>query len=263
MKTEAIKQELEKLIKNAHSIEIVTAYNADMLQFDDDQKDAVEAILKKFQNYKKAYSEFYTKSYRIVRAIAPERLEEFETFYTGNKKAKTLSYLDAGITHFLQDIVTRRYGEDDQNYFGKFRSGIEQQINILESILTSLDSSLFNIEAEIQFEVLQTEIEASKALHKSKQLRASGAVAGVVIEHHLKSVCDSKSSISFRKKNPTISDYNDALKANDVIDVVMWRLISRCADIRNLCVHSKDRDPTSDEVQDLIISAEKILAEIA
>ena len=64
------------------------------------------------------------------------------------------------------------------------------------------------------------------------------------------------------KKNPTISDYNDALKKIRIVDLVTWRLIGRCGDIRNYCVHSKERDPTPDEIDDVIRAAEKIIAEI-
>jgi hypothetical protein len=61
---------------------------------------------------------------------------------------------------------------------------------------------------------------------------------------------------------PAIADYNDALKEGGALDVPRWRAIQRLGDIRNLCVHAKDREPTKDEVQDLVIGAKKMITEL-
>ena len=52
------------------------------------------------------------------------------------------------------------------------------------------------------------------------------------------------------------------LKRNEIIDVPTWRLIQRLSDIRNLSVHAKEREPTKDEILDLIIGCEKLIAEL-
>ena len=87
--------------------------------------------------------------------------------------------------------------------------------------------------------------------------RAAGAICGVVLEKHFSGVCD-KRSIILKKKNPTIADYNDALKDN-AYDTIEWRRIQRLGDIRNLCDHSKDREPTKDEVEELISGTERTI----
>ncbi len=193
--------------------------------------------------------------------FAPERLEEFEVFYTGDKKAKSLDHLTAGATHYLLDIQTT-YGLEKRDYYSKFVSAVQSQIYILQSVFDNLDDVLFNLESEIHYGIFKTEIEVSKELLKHKQFRAAGAVAGVVIEEHLKLTCSNK-GIKFRKKNPSMSDYNEALKKDGHLDTVTWRLVSRCADIRNYCVHSKEREPTEDEIQDIIRGAEKVIAEVS
>jgi hypothetical protein len=55
---------------------------------------------------------------------------------------------------------------------------------------------------------------------------------------------------------------NEELKSHAAYDVPMWRLIQRLADIRNLCGHSKDREPTRSEVDDLIAGVEKVTKEL-
>ena len=76
--------------------------------------------------------------------------------------------------------------------------------------------------------------------------RAAGAVGGVVLERHLRQICE-RHKITFGKKNPGISDLNDLLKNNNVIEIPQWRAIQHLADLRNVCDHDKKVDPTASE----------------
>jgi len=78
-----------------------------------------------------------------------------------------------------------------------------------------------------------------------------------VLERHLGEVCSSH-QVVLQKKNPAISDYNDALKNAGVIDMAQWRFVQHLGDLRNLCDHSKTVDPTNEQVQDLIDGVAKI-----
>ena len=75
------------------------------------------------------------------------------------------------------------------------------------------------------------------------------------IECHLQKVA-SAHDVKLAKKNPTIADLNDPLKAASIIDMPAWRKISFLADVRNLCSHKKDTEPTKEQVEDLIQGAE-------
>lgn len=260
MANNKIKDELSDLIILGEKILYSGLYQDGEQQCSKDTEEILKKIAKELENYKKEYHIWYARACRCVRVLAPERLDEFEEYYRGQKNIKKLDHLSAGITHYFQGIVST-IGLDRQNYFGKFTSGIQEQINILESIKENVNDVLFNLESEIHYGIFKSEIDVARELKKHKQLRAAGAIAGVVIEEHLKISC-SNNGIKFRKKNPTISDYNDALKNEKIIDVVLWRLIGRCGDIRNYCVHSKERDPTPDEIDDIIQDAEKIIAKV-
>jgi len=86
-------------------------------------------------------------------------------------------------------------------------------------------------------------------------LRAAGAVVGVVIEGHLQKVA-SAHGIKIAKKHPTIADLNATLKAASIVDTAAWRKISYLADLRNLCSHKKDAEPTKPQIEELIQGAE-------
>lgn len=82
-------------------------------------------------------------------------------------------------------------------------------------------------------------------------------MGGVVLEKHLGEVCSSH-NVVLRKKEPAISDLNDALKGAGVIDTAQWRFVQHLGDIRNLCDHSKNIDPTDEQVQDFLLGVAKV-----
>lgn len=65
-------------------------------------------------------------------------------------------------------------------------------------------------------------------------------------------------SVKTRKKHPSIADFNDRVKKDGVLDVATWRQIQRLGDLRNLCDHNKQREPTKEEVTELIDGVDKI-----
>jgi len=133
-----------------------------------------------------------------------------------------------------------------------------KQLNIVKAASEKLDSALVDLTAILQADLFDSEIESARALAKAGYLRASGAICGVVIEKHLLQVCHSH-SIAIRKKKPGISDLNQALRDKDVVTVPQWRFIQHLADIRNICDHAKDREPTKEEIEDLVSGTEKVL----
>jgi hypothetical protein len=84
---------------------------------------------------------------------------------------------------------------------------------------------------------------------------------GVVIEGHLQKVASSH-GITVPKKNPTIAELNDPLKSAAVIDTPAWRKISFLADLRNLCSHKKEAEPTKMQVEELIQGAEWLMKNV-
>jgi hypothetical protein len=109
----------------------------------------------------------------------------------------------------------------------------------------------------VQADLFDSELAAARELLKKGFLRGAGVIAGVVLEGHLSQVCFNH-QVTIKKKSPTISDFYDLLKNNDVLDVPQWRLMQRLGDLRNLCGHKKEREPKKDEVTELIDGIEKV-----
>ena len=133
-----------------------------------------------------------------------------------------------------------------------------QQATIVDSVLEVFASGLNNIPQLVQADIFDSEIDTSKELLKKGFIRAAGAICGVVLEKHFSTVLNSH-SLSLSKKNPTINDYNELLKNQDIIDIPTWRHIQLLGDIRNLCDHDKKQEPLEDQVQTLIDGTDKII----
>ena len=100
-----------------------------------------------------------------------------------------------------------------------------QQLAMLKSVKPRFESSLFEIQQLVQADLFDSELDAARELHKKKFYRAAGALAGVVLESHLGQVCQDK-GIKFKKKNLTISDFNDALKKHGTLAVARLEIYS-------------------------------------
>lgn len=108
----------------------------------------------------------------------------------------------------------------------------------------------------VQADLFDNELDAAEEINKKGFRRGAGAIAGVVLEGHLATVCTNHKTTVPR--NPTISKLNDALKSTDVIDQPTWRLIQHLGDLRNLCDHKRGQEPTAEQIAELIAGVRKM-----
>ena len=201
--------------------------------------------------FKSEYQAWYTRALTVVKQLIPERLDEFISLYS-----------DKGSAHNIDRYLRGEYSSFfvDEAIVGATNRFL-QQYQILQSAQTRLDDILTNIHSLLQAEIMDNELDAASELLRAKHIRSAGTLAGVVLERHLAKVCYSR-NLTSRKKKPTLADWNDILKDANVYDIPTWRGIQRLIDIRNLCAHSGDRDPTREEVDELIRGVERIMKTI-
>jgi hypothetical protein len=180
--------------------------------------------------------------------------------YEKSRTRKALTFENYKIEDYLQGLTvsnpntfpaTRIVGPEAA--IPQFR----QQLAILNSAAARFESSLFEIRQLVQADLLDSELEEAEFLAKNKFTRAGGALAGVSLEKHLSQVCNNH-GVKLPKKDPTIAELNDALRTANVYDIPQWRAVQHLADLRNHCDHNKTREPTSDEVNELIDGVKKI-----
>lgn len=254
------KKDIEKLCDRGRLM--LRLYN----ELQDDYKESFDKLDPKLraniekESFKNKYNAWYNESLALIKQLAPERFEDFKSYYKREKR-KELTYETYTVSDYLIGLQSKRYGyevvAEPKNVVSKF----EQQLYIVQSLKERFDSSLYEIKQLLQAGIFDSEIATARELHKKGFLRAFGALCGVVMEKHLYQVCTNH-NLPIKKKNPAINDYNQVLNDNNITDVPTWRLIQRLADIRNLCDHNKEREPKDDEIEDLINGTDKILKEL-
>jgi hypothetical protein len=214
----------------------------------------------KLGNFAPLYESWYSKALVAVSQICPQRLPEFREAYRQEKR-KEVTFDTYTVSDFLIGLTVSRGGVPTFNTTNAFAMKLLRQVGIVHAAEELAKSVLFDIRGMLRAELLDSDLSAAKELLRAKQLRASGMICGVILETHLRSCCDAH-GVNISKKDPGIGDLNDLLRAAALYDVPMWRLIQRLADIRNLCGHRKERDPSPDEVGDLVSGTEKVIKEV-
>jgi hypothetical protein len=207
------------------------------------------------------YQNWYTKAIVLVRTLAPERLEEFTSYYDEPKR-KEINKLTYSIQDFIRGMIPIRdaYGKEPWDYYNTTFARVYNQLQILQSLETRIESVLSDVQGTLLSEIQDRELETAEELLKIN-LRAAGSLAGVILENHLQKIVKNH-RISVTKRNPNISDLNDLLKSNGVYDLVTWRNIQLLYDIRTKCAHKKDQEPTETEVRKLISGVNEVIKEI-
>lgn len=265
---ERFKNDLKQLVEQGEALELSMMMNLlgkdnfrqqVLTEYSDDKADSA---MNELPLFKSAYQEWYSESYILIKQLLPDRLENFRSYYEKPKTRKSVEYGNYVIQDFMQGLTVTRPTGDVIVGPSAALPQYQQQLAILRAAERRFDSSLFEIRQLVQADLFDSEIDVARELLKNKFFRAAGAVAGVVLEKHLKQVCDDH-GVKIRKSKPTLAVLNDALRDAGVIDVPPWRFNQHLADIRNLCDHHRAQDPTEEQVQDLIDGAAKVLKTIA
>ena len=199
--SEEIKTELNSLTEKLQ----------DLLNLAQDGKDFLE--------FGTVYQGWYSRAYKVVENLAHERLDEFTSYYLIDPKRKFCNRT----TYVIQDYIRGTHSIPRGNPNNIVQRRITNQVQILASLSSRIDSVLQDITGHLFAELQDAELTVAVQL-KKVNLRAAGAVAGVALERHLQRATQNH-NISIRKKSPTISDLNDPLKQASVYGVPMWRKI--------------------------------------
>jgi hypothetical protein len=259
---ESYKKDLEKLLESGKWLHIAMKYACDPEGFKAAWGEKTQNVIKMLPEFKQGYQTWYSEAKVLIKQMLPDRLADFVRHYEKPKTRKTITCENYVIEDYLRglEITTETYFEGKKVVVGPSAaiSQFGQQLAILKAVSLRFESSLFDIRQLVQADLLDSELATAKELLKSGYLRASGVVAGVVLEKHLSQVVENHSLV-IGKKDPAISDYNELLKKESVIDTPNWRHIQLLGDIRNYCGHKKEREPTKSEVEDLISGVEKFI----
>ncbi len=193
------------------------------------------------------YQHWYSAARTLLYKNQPSRIEEFETAYLPSGKNAAPG---------IKQLIGGRYVTKPEQF--KLMDLIKTQYDIIAAVPTHLKYSIFDVELTVYSVLMDDEITAAQYLHKNGFLRAAGALAGVILERHLKNLLRKHTPPIKYKEKDMLSQLNDLCKET-IYDLVAWRKMQHLIDLRNLCDHDKKREPTKDEVSELINSVSAMI----
>lgn len=211
---------------------------------------------KSLPNFKLDYQDWYTKAYRLIQKVARYRADDFINLYKIDN-VKNPRFSNYNIANALLGQVWSQ-GSTIVAKPSSVAPKVRMQAEIVGSLKSLLNDYFYNLEIELESNIFDSELDSAYELLKKKFFRPSGVISGVVLEKHLKNVCDNH-CVQITKKDPGISDFIEKLKENKVIDVPTWRKIQALGDIRNICAHNKGVEPTEQQVKDLLDGTKSII----
>ncbi|MHB1391248.1 MAG: hypothetical protein ACYCXF_08495 [Thermoleophilia bacterium] len=192
------------------------------------------------------YQRWYSAARIVLARNQPGRLEEFDQAYF-----KERTY-EPGI----KELCLKKHVTKEEQF--QLMDLIAEQWDILAAVLTHLEFSIYDVELTAYSIMMDDELLAARHLSSKGFYRSAGALAGVVLERHLKNLLTKiVPPVKFRK-NTTLSPLNDLCKEN-IYDMVTWRKVQYLIELRNLCDHDKKRSPKSEEVNTLIEGVEALI----
>lgn len=244
-----IKNDVDAVIKEGDQLLISTIAEADP----ESLKNSTKAQIKKLPHFRSSYEPWYSKALACVRQLLPERLEDFQSYYRAPRPRSEVKLENYVIRDYLKGLS---FTIDKEGASKALCAAFSQQLAIVEAAKMRFETSIYDIKTLLEADIFDSEIEAATELNSKGFDRGAGAVAGVVLESHLATVCDQHSCKV--KGRSTISKLNDALKNEGVIDIPTWRFVQHLGDLRNLCDHKGD-SPGKKKVDELIEGVQKII----
>ena len=260
MQKDDIEKALKKLIERGEKLGISLSFQVDgdltSREFPDLSEDDVERLSSK-RFFKNNYDLWYTTSLAVISQVIPSREKDFVKLYEKpSKERKTIDRTNFVIQDYL-DGYHHHFRHED-SYSDDALTKFQQQFNILLTASASFDNALFRIESLCRADLLNGEIAVAEELCKNKYLRASGAVARVILEKHLQRICKDK-NITPEEKKPTLGAWIACLQKHNIIDDIQRTELTALSEITNYCCHQKEREPTKEEVDKLIDGVESFM----
>ncbi len=185
------------------------------------------------------YQRWFSGARAIVAKNQQSRLKEFDALH------------ESALSLFGRSYMTQHGQYSTMN-------DLRQQSDILHAVPDHIRYSAIDLELQAYATLMDDEIGATQTLAKQGFLRPAGALAGVILERHLKNLLRKHDPPVAFRANATLSTLNDLCKEK-IYDVPVWRRIQHLTDLRNLCAHEKDREPTKDEVGELLTGVSGIV----
>jgi hypothetical protein len=251
-------EDLERLVDEGELLYYSMARELGVLPLELIERLKVERL--ELPTFRDGYDPWYSTALRVVSRALPDRLDDFVAQYK-NDKRRQIDYLTYTISDYLLDLKTTR----GEAIIVDARAGLpkmQRQVEIVKAARQCFASWLLNVEQLLRADLLDAQLEAAAGLLKQGLLRGAGAIAGVVLAQHLGHVCAAH-GLKVRRKSPPIAELDEALKDAGLLETPQWRLVQHLADLRALCDQKGEREPTKEDLAELLAGVAKVIKTVS
>jgi len=181
------------------------------------------------------YIAWYASAWHLVHANLAERKLEFELDY------ETAKYL-------LRDIMGPD-GQLSRKPLVLFEKCFSVQTGFVRAIPSAIESRAIGLRGILSRDLMDNELAVARHLLDQGYDREAGVIAWVVLEHHLKLLCDKYDEAVGEKD--TLGQLNERLKKH-YPDAAEYRRVQFLNEIRINCAHDKSAPPDPEKVSQLI-----------
>lgn len=165
--------------------------------------------------------------------------------------------LNSAHTRIDQRLNSEYINEHEQYTLAR---NITQIIAIIASLPSYVEGRLYDIELKVAQIYVGDQLAEAEMLFKVKHVRAAGAIAGVLLERHLKLLCDRHQTPLKHNARDGIAKLNEILWRANVYDYSTSQKVQWMATVRNTCDHANKTEPKPIDVKDLIAEVKKFIA---
>ena len=192
------------------------------------------------------YRAWNSSAWPIVQANLPERTSEFEALYeVGAKSAVDIMNPEGYLSRESMVI------------FEKCLSG---QVGFVRSIPGANESKALGLRGILARDLMEDELAAARHLLSNGYVREAGVIGGVVLEGHLRLMCQ-KRSIALAGKE-TLGDLNAKLRTL-YPDDSEFRRVQFLNEIRIQCAHNKGAIPDQSKVEQFLSGVQQFIVTIS
>ncbi|HEV2111390.1 MAG TPA: hypothetical protein VGT99_08555 [Gammaproteobacteria bacterium] len=203
-------------------------------------------------HFEERYQSWYSRVLPLMKQLAQDRYAEFQSFYVVDHRypwGDTSAYV---IQDYLRGRESDDAGEETARCF-------KNQLAILKSILDRLTWGQMDTADQAERGLQLAFLETARSLMNINE-RSAGALAGTVLETHLKKVAVTY-RLKFRKQTPSIREYVEGLKTAKVLDIAAHSQAIWLAEIDTRS-RSEGESPTKQQVRDLIDGARWLITNV-
>ena len=128
---------------------------------------------KKNASFHVDYQIWYTKALKAVELLASDRYLEFRNYYDPNPKRKSVDYETYVINDYIKGVGPLKHHYPNFDHRMQTTNNVLNQLIILKSVSSRIDSILADLEASLYTELTDAELKTARKLVKIS-VRAAG-----------------------------------------------------------------------------------------